>query len=359
VSDWHQYNGDPQHSGVRRDFTDPDRVEESWTADLAGTVGSPVVDGESVFVGTDRGNLYAFDRKTGHRRWVFEAAAGAESTPTVESGHVHTASETGAVYALDPSTGEPVWKIDLPAALASDPAASDGRLYAGHETGLAAIDADTGDVDWTHETESAVVGCPAIGDDHQRMYAGLDGAEVHCLDCATGEEVWRVPTDGAVTAGPTIADGRVSVGDDAGTLLALDTETGQTWFSYEIRGSLCSSATVLPEEGTTFVGADDGYLHVTDTRFGRRKVRGWFFSKKGVALDGEIRSSPVVAGDVVCVGTSLGSLYGVDATTYDLRWHVDVDTPILQSPALAPDRLYVPAGDRLVCFEWAAADQRA
>jgi outer membrane protein assembly factor BamB len=353
VSDWHQFNGDPQHSGVRRAFTAPDRPAESWTVDLAGVVGSPILDRNTVFVGTDRGNLYAFDRETGRRRWVFEAATGFDATPAFASGTVYAATETGTIYALASSTGESVWQADLPAAPKADLAVSTDWLYAGHAEGVTALGVETGEVGWTHETESAVVGCPVIGEDERKMYAGLEGSAVHGLDGETGEERWRVPTDGAVTAGPTIADGRVSVGDDAGTLLALDTETGQPWFSYEIRGSFTSSATVLPEEGTTFVGADDGYLHVTDTQFGRRKVRGWFFSKKGVELDGEIRASPLVAGDVVCVGDSTGSLYGIDATDYDLRWHVDAGDPIRRSPALAPGRLYVPAGDRLVCLEWA------
>jgi outer membrane protein assembly factor BamB len=356
VTDWNQFKRDPQHSGVRRNIEGPTRVVESWTADLADPAGSPVLDRDTLFVGTARGNLYAFDRETGHRRWVFETTDGIDATPVVTYDRVYAATDAGVVYALDPGTGDPTWQTELPAALESDLSFSDGRLYAGHASGLTALEGETGELEWTYETESAVVGCPAVADDGRRVYAGTEGEQVHCLEVEDGEEGWTAPTDGAVTAGPTIADSRVYVGDDRGTLLALDTETGQTWFTYQIRGAFTSSATVLPEEGTTFVGADDGYLHVTDTRFGRRKVRGWFFSKEGIALDGEVRASPVVAGDVLCVGDSTGSVYGVDATDYDLLWHVDVEEAVSSTPALAPGRLYVSAGDRLTCLEWSVAE---
>ncbi|AGB35970.1 outer membrane protein assembly factor BamB family protein [Natronococcus occultus] len=359
MSDWNQFKRDPQHSGVRRDLESPDRVTTSWTVELAGMAGSPVLDTDTVFVGSERGNLYAFDRETGRRRWVFEATDSIDATPVVTYGGVYAATDDGTVHALDPGTGDPIWRTELPAALESALAFADGRLYVAHDAGLSAVDGETGALAWTHDTDS-VAAAPAIDPDRRRVYVGTDDGQVCCLEDAGGEaeEAWTAPTDGVVAAPPTIADGRVYTVDDDGTLLALDTETGQTWFSYEIRATFTSSATVLPEEGTTFVGADDGYLHVTDTRFGRRKVRGWLFSKKGIELDGDVLASPVVAGDTVCVADATGSVYGVSATDYDLLWYVDVEDQVARTPALAPNRLYVPADDRLLCLEWSTDESR-
>ncbi|ELY59459.1 pyrrolo-quinoline quinone [Natronococcus amylolyticus DSM 10524] len=355
MTDWNQFKRDPQHSGVRRDLEGPDRPESAWTVELAGTAGSPVLDRDTVYVGTTRGNLYALDRETGRRRWVFESTDGIDATPVATYDGVYAATDAGTVHAIDPGTGDALWRTKLPAPLESDLAFADGRLYAGHTAGLSALEAGSGEIGWTYETDAAAAGSPVVAADRPRVYVGTADEQVRCLEDGSDgvEETWSAPTDGVVAAPLTIADGRVYVADDDGTLLALDTETGQTWFSYEIRGAFTSSATVLPEEGTTFVGADDGYLHVTDTRFGRRKVRGWLFSKKGIALDGEVDASPVVAGDVVCVGDSTGSLYGVDATDYDLRWHVDLGAPVSRTPALAPGRLYVAAADELSSLEWA------
>ncbi|WP_226482306.1 PQQ-binding-like beta-propeller repeat protein [Natrinema amylolyticum] len=397
MTEWTQFKGDPHNSGLRRDLEGPVRVTEAWTTDLVGPPGSPVLDRDTVYVGTARGNCYALERETGRRRWLFETTAATGATPVVTHDFLYLGTGEGTVYALDPATGEERWRTELSGSLEAALALSDGRLYASHADGLSALEAETGTEIWTHETESTVVGAPAIadgregeqrrsaldeeqGDDplesgapslldaervqepdrrwgatEERVFAGTTAGTVLALEAETGEEAWTAPANGSVAGGPTIADGRVYVGDDGGTMLALDAGTGQTWFSYEIDDGFTTSATVLAAAETTFIGADDGYLHVTDTTVGRRKLRGWLFSRKGVELDGSIRSCPVVAGDVLCVGDATGSLYGIDVDDPEPLWRFSAGDAISGTPALAAERLYVGSDDeRLYCLEWDA-----
>ncbi|ELZ07006.1 outer membrane protein assembly factor BamB family protein [Natrialba aegyptia] len=396
MTSWTQFEGDHRHAGVRRDVTDPRWVTVAWTADLVGHVGSPVLDRDTVFVGTRRGNCYAFDRETGHRRWVFETTAATEPAPIVTREHLYLGTDDGTIYALDPATGEQHWATTVPAQLTAAPVYSGetGDLSVGHEDGLTALDGTSGRERWTTETETAVTGSPAIADDGElerdrqiqdlgldqldrnnadtsplpsererrswdgpRLYAATEGGTVECLEARTGTELWSAPTNGDVPAGPTIAGGRVYVADDGGTLLALNADTGQTWFTYSISDEFTSGVTVLTQDEATIVGAADGYAHVTDTTVGRRKRRGWLFSKKGVALDGTVSASPVVAGTILCVGDTTGSLYGIDlADDWSHRWHTQLEGAITNTPALAEQRLYVASGDRLTCFEWSPAD---
>ncbi|QCS44120.1 PQQ-binding-like beta-propeller repeat protein [Natrinema versiforme] len=400
MTEWNQYKGDSRNSGLRRDIEGPARIEAAWTADLVGPVGSPVLDRDTVYVGTAGGNCYALERGTGRRRWVFETQAATDAAPVVDRDRLYCGTADGTVHALDISTGEAQWHVELPGALESPLALSEGRLYAGHAAGLSALEAETGTELWTHETESAVVGSPAIADGREgeqrrsalegepgeellesmdsdllaaergeepdrrwattaeRAFVGTADGTVVSLEAEAGEEVWTAPVGGTVAAGPTIADGRVYVGDDEGTMVALDAATGQTWFTYEIRDGFTTSATVLPAAETTFIGAADGYLHVTDTTVGRRKLRGWLFSRKGIELDGAASSCPVIAGDVLCVGDASGSLYGIDVTDPDPYWHFAADGAIRGTPAIAPERLYVGSDDeRLYCLEWDADEQ--
>ncbi|WP_247003625.1 PQQ-binding-like beta-propeller repeat protein [Halosolutus gelatinilyticus] len=362
MTDWNQFKGDRANAGVRRDLDGPRRVEERWRVDLSGPIrSSPALDRDTVYVGTSVGNLFALDRETGHRRWVFETFAAIDAAPAVTDDSVYTGTADGTIRALDPSTGELRWETELPGDLTTslslaDAGLDDERLFVGHAngtsgTGLSAIDADTGEILWCHETDGEIAGCPAIDD--ERVYVGTDAETVLAVAIDTGDLEWEVPADGSITDGPTLADGLAYAGDDAGTLLALDAETGQTWFTYGIDDVFTSSATVLPEEETTFVGAADGYLHVTDTTFGRRKVRGWLFSKNGIALDGSVRSSPVVAGDICIAGDETGSLFGIDAAEFDLLWHFAVEGAVRSTPAIAEERLYVGSDDeRLYCLEW-------
>ncbi|WP_121743966.1 outer membrane protein assembly factor BamB family protein [Natronorubrum halophilum] len=403
MTDWNQFKGDPRHTGVRRDLEGPSRIEEAWTVDLVGPGGSPVLDRDTVFVGTSRGNCDAFDRESGRRRWTFETTAATDIAPVVTRDSLYLGTEDGTVYALDPSTGEQRWSAELPGSLeaALALAAADGSmpsddaapalLYAGHAEGLSALEPDSGEVVWTHETDAPVAGSPAVdrardrarhdwgqelddeavdllslgdarmerddGDgayDGDRVYVGTADGTVLALEAGTGDELWDAPTKGAVVDGPTVAGERVYVADDSGTLVALHADSGQSWFTYQIQGSFTSSATIRPDLDSTFVGASDGYLHVTDTTFGRRKLRGWLFAKKGVALDGDVCSSPVVAGDIVCVGDSTGSLYGIDVTDdCDLCWYFGLEGAVTGTPALGEASLYVGSdAEQLTCLEW-------
>ncbi|MBZ6495166.1 PQQ-binding-like beta-propeller repeat protein [Natrinema longum] len=399
MTEWNQYKGDSHNSGLRRDLEGPVRVGEAWTADLAGAVGSPILDRDTVYVGTTRGNCYALEAETGRRRWTVETAAATDATPILARERLFLGAGDGTVYALDPATGEEQWRAELPGSLESALALSAGRLYAGHSAGLSALEAETGTQLWNHETESAVVGAPAVADGREgeqrrsaldwdqeetfeslepsqldadrrpdpehrwgatqeRVFAGTADGTVLALEAETAEECWSAPVGGAVAGGPTIADGRVYVGDDGGTMVALDAGTGESWFTYEIQAGFTTSATVLAAAETTFIGAEDGYLHVTDTTVGRRKLRGWLFSRKGVELDGPIRSCPVVAGDVLCVGDATGSLYGVAVDDPEPLWRFAAEDAIGGTPAIAAERLYVGSdGGRLYCLEWDADEQ--
>ncbi|GAB3677759.1 outer membrane protein assembly factor BamB family protein [Halopiger thermotolerans] len=366
MTEWNQFKGDPRNGGLRRDLEGPRRIETAWSVDLADPVGPPVLDHDTVYVGTERGTLFALERETGRRRWTVETRVAADEAPAATRDRVAFGTADGTVRAVDRASGDPEWRTELPGArpTARARSAAGDRLYVGHAAGVTALGADTGDAVWTHETETPVVGCPTVADDRTwsgpRVYVATADEAVRCLEAATGEEVWTTPADGVPVAGPTVADGLVYVADESGTLLATNTESGQPWFAYEIDAAFASSATVLPDAETTFVGATDGYLHVTDTTFGRRKLRGWLFSKQGVPLDGPVSACPVVVGDVLCVADETGSCYGLDvADGCSHLWHRALEGPVSHAPAVGREHLYV--GDdegTLTCLTWTPGEPR-
>ncbi|RKD93869.1 outer membrane protein assembly factor BamB family protein [Halopiger aswanensis] len=366
MTEWNQFKGDPQNGGLRRDLEGPVRLEEAWSVDLAAPVGPPVLDHETVYAGTERGALTAVDRETGRQRWTVETQVATDEAPVATRDRVAFTSADGTVRAVDRATGDPVWRTELQGTEPTAIALSGGgdRLYVGHAAGVTALVAETGEPAWTHETKTRVVGCPAIADDRAwagpRVYVATAGEAVICLEAESGEEAWTTPADGPAVAGPTVADDLVYVADESGTLLAMDADSGQPWFSYEIDDPFASSPTVLPDAETTFVGAADGYLHVTDTTFGRRKLRGWLFSKQGVPLDGPVRASPVVIGDVVCVADETGSVYGLDvADDCSHLWHRTLEGGVSHAPAVGRERLYVGDDDgTLTCLTWTPGEPR-
>ncbi|MHC3436784.1 outer membrane protein assembly factor BamB family protein [Natrialbaceae archaeon A-gly3] len=391
MSDWNQWNGDRKNTAHRPGLEGPERrLEEAWTAEVGELRGSPVLDDRSVYVGTDRG-LAAFDRDDGYHRWTADLF-GEATTPVLTHDRVVVATREGTVYGLEAASGEAVWEESLEGPLESTPTIADGVVYVGDADGVAALEAHNGERRWYRtdgeseddldpddlepdpdaddenglgggtatlevdgletgggDTIGPVVGAPAVADGH--VYVGSRGGTVHALEAASGERVWTAPTNGDPVGGLTAADGRVYVADDAGMLVAMDGETGQSWFTYRIREAFTSSPTVL--EDTLFVAASDGYLHVTDTEFGNRKLRGYLFSKKGLSLDGVARTSPVVVGDVGMVVDSTRAIYAFDATDPDFTWHLPLEAPVVGTPAVAPERLFVAREDgHLSALSW-------
>ncbi len=444
MSDWNQFRSDHENSGHRRGAApeEPERPDAAWETEISGSVeAAPVLDRDTVYIGSSAGNVYAFDRYEGRRRWVFETQLPIDSALAVTEESLFVVASDGTVFALEPETGELQWEGEVSGSVESAPTFSRGVLFVGHDEGVSALAAETGEELWVHETDAGVVGTPATtpGFETNRVYVGTYQDEVLALETASGEELWTAPINGAVVGGPTAVPGngdaertepvgtaertspaleptaseddaavgstpsleddsvhgtdtasgtdtavgtdiqpsetavdtaenrqqslavdgdidagsgdRVYVADDGGLLVALNAETGQSWFTYEIQGSFTSAPTVTDD--SVFVAASDGYLHITDTMFGKRKLRGWLFAKKGINLDGVARSEPAVVGDTLCLGDSSGSVYGIDIDEPDFGWHYPLEEGVSSGPAVSDGSLYVVTDDgQLRCLSW-------
>ncbi|WP_255169295.1 PQQ-binding-like beta-propeller repeat protein [Natrononativus amylolyticus] len=404
MTGWNQFRGDGRNSGRRSELEGPERLETAWTADPAGAIRTdPVLDRAAVYVGTDRA-LYAFGRKDGHRRWVLERLESAPVTPVVTRDRCFVATTGGAVFALEATTGDRLWETALAGDLDPDAAltVADDLLVVGTSAGVTALETTTGDERWSREATGGVVGSPAVDDgrvyvgtteqvvhaydldgegdeSEERVDAGpaaepgtdeatsrgaLDASKSISLDAMAQEEEtdssdarWTAPINGTIVDAPTVDGGRVYVADDAGRLFSLDGETGQTYFTYETDGAFTAAPTVVGD--AAFVAGDDNYVHIVETSFGTRKLRGWLFSKKGIALDSAIRANPVVAGDVLCASDADGTMYGIDVADPDFEWQFGLESPATSTPAVAEGRLYVGcADDRLYCLSWVETPDR-
>ncbi|MCU4925847.1 PQQ-binding-like beta-propeller repeat protein [Halobacteria archaeon AArc-dxtr1] len=417
MSEWTQFRGDERNSGRRDEVSSPPRPDVSWTADLDATpIGSPILDRNAVYAGTEIG-IVAVDRHTGDRRWRFDTDA-AVHAPIRTGDVVAFVTRDGTVRALDARSGEPRWGVSVPGPVEAPPTADGDLLVVGHAAGVSALAVETGEERWTRRINAPVVGTPAVHDG--RVFVGTRDEDVRAFRTAANdssssdsraesddfaadpapapnddtaadadtlaadtpaadadtpatdadtpatdaddadtddESIWTAPIDGTVVGGPVVvapdeAPDRVYVADDDGLMLALDAATGQTWFTYQIRDAFTTAPTVIDD--AVFVAAADGYCHVTDTQFGTRKVRGWLFSKKGIGLDGVTTAEPAYAGGRLCLGDDTGSVYGIEVDDLDFAWHRPLEAGASAGPAIGEDGLYVGTDDgRLVRLGWA------
>lgn len=151
-----------------------------------------------------------------------------------EQGRVWVGADEGVV-ALDAVTHDPVALPPLPPALARDAVyalLSDGHggMWVGAERdGLFHVDARTGDIR-THITEAGHV--PILcREGRRRVWAGLTGVGLVCVDSATGAVVRRIgvreglPQEN-VQALQMDAQGRLWAGTHSGWLACIETERG-------------------------------------------------------------------------------------------------------------------------------------
>jgi outer membrane protein assembly factor BamB len=86
--------------------------QPKWRYDAQGSwvVGTPAVDGDSVYVGTsDTGLLLALDKRTGRERYRFETKVWTFASPLRVADVVVAASMKGELHGLDAATGRARW----------------------------------------------------------------------------------------------------------------------------------------------------------------------------------------------------------------------------------------------------------
>jgi outer membrane protein assembly factor BamB len=368
------------------DATEAGRLQLAWRAHLGGAIdASAVVSSGKVVVGSENGELAAFDEKTGARLWVRPGLGPISGSAAIAGNRVFAATLTGHVRAFDLAGGRDVWdwKAEgLQPALWSSPTIYGGLLLIGVgsqagdtplESGrIVALDAGTGAERWS---VCAISGCrpgggiwstPSI-DSTGHAFVGVgnpvDG--VMAFDARTGVQLWEISfySDAArdldVGASPLPIDVRgreeLAVGSVAGIMKMLDARDGSTIWSV---GLVDGSAV----HGLLATAAYDGVtLYVPSasppTGLYARKLDGsdaWT-----LVTDQPVYSAPSAGVGVVMFGTGAvfgdlgaGFILAVSRDAGTVLWSYDAQSAVRSSPAIAGSLVVVgdAAGD-LFAFE--------
>ena len=283
-------------------------------------ISSPAVVGNSVFVGSGDGNMYALDRLTGAKLWSYAAGSPVSSSPAVVNGVVFFGTYDGRFFALDARTGAVRWKM------------STGALIP---------------FPWGHESGDRYTSSPSVM--NGLVVFGAGDGRVYAVDAASGKPRWRATTGGRVRGSPAFGNGAAYVGSFDGRVYAFDLATGKQQWHYDTEGaalhsenygfdrrSIQSSPAFVA--GTVFVGARDGFVYALDATSGALK---WKYDHK----ISWINSSPAVADGVVYDGSSDRQfVQALDAATGRELWRTDLGSIVWSSPAIAGDQLFVCEG---------------
>jgi outer membrane protein assembly factor BamB/subtilisin family serine protease len=328
------------------------RTDDSITSSAA--VGA---DG-TVYVGSNDSGLYAFNPVSGQVKWRYAITPvtiiDTGSAAVGEDGAIYFGASNGSLYAIrdEGTRGTALWVTPLGGPITNAPAiAADGTVYiriergattANAEAQLVAVRPTDGAVLWRYtfgaETSYAA---PSIGSDGTIYVAGGDAA-LHAVT-PSGTRRWRFVADNQIFTSPAIdAAGNVYIASLSGTaysvtpggaqrwrfsaggfvtsslalshdtayfasydrkLYALAMATGTLRWTYALGDEVRASSPAVAEDGTVFIGCYDRRVH---------QVNGDGTLRRTFAAANWFRSSPLLAGGKLYIGSNDGRFYALD-----------------------------------------------
>ena len=205
----------------------------AWEVEGAGAFGPPTVSGDTVYLGSTGGVLYAITIPTGKQRWVYRSEEDLSTRPAVAHGSVYVASQQDTLFCVDARSG--AWKWHHRRAPkgegftifgAASVIAGGDAVYGAYSDGFAAaLDPKTGAARWEKQIAppDAHLDVDAIALDGTRLYAAAYSGAVLAVDARSGNVLWTAQAPGAAQL--TLAAGLV-VAVTATSVQGLSTANG-------------------------------------------------------------------------------------------------------------------------------------
>lgn len=281
-----------------------------WSADLGERVyASPLIVGESVFLGSDARRFVALSLATGKTRWQLDADGEADTALAEAPGGALVGAAGRVLHGLR-ADGAVRFRLKLPRKIYASPAVGDdGTIYVGAQDKKLHAIAGDGAHRWSRDLGGDVDCAPAIGDDGS-IFVGSDAGVVAAFD-ARGNERWRATVGGFVRGGLTVGRAGVVFAGTYGPgprVVALDAATGAERWSFRVQGTGAPEfgihgAPLEDAEGKLYFGAHDDNVYALDAA---GKLL-WTFATQG-DVDAPLALGP---GGVLYVGSDDGRLYAL------------------------------------------------
>ncbi len=250
-----------------------------WTYETDGEISGgptvlPTADGIRVLVGSQDASLSCLDLVDGKLLWKLSIADQIRCSPTVArttaGDRVFLAGCDGRLHVIDASTGRETVAVPIDGPTGTTPAVAGDRVFFGTEGGVFfAIDFAKGEVAWrkqpaaagqSYRSSAAIAGDLAI--------VGFRGKAVEAFATADGDRRWRQPMRGRVEASPVVVSASgpdaaaardvAIVADAAGNVAALDAATGAPAWEFDAGGGFGAGAAVA--DGRVVIASDDGTI---------------------------------------------------------------------------------------------------
>jgi eukaryotic-like serine/threonine-protein kinase len=343
------FRSDAAHAGVFASEGPRQFHRVKWTFPTGNRiVSSPAMQGDTVYFGSDDGNIYAVNATDGRQLWKYATRGAVASSPAVANGIVYAMSYDGHFYALNAKTGALRWKFNTagerrfeakglhgmtPSAQTffdpydiylSSPVVAAGSVFFGSGDGhLYALDAESGQLRWKFKTGDVVHASPAYADGV--VYFGSWDSYFYAVDAKTGAQKWRfhggeddvIHNQVGFQGSAAVVNGVVYVGCRDSNFYALDAATGAEKWKFNNGGSWVITSPAVVDGKVIFGTSDTALYHVLDAQTGKPILK-----QEGRAF---MFASPVVAGNTVYQGALNGTVEARDLATGELLWYFQTE----------------------------------
>jgi outer membrane protein assembly factor BamB len=339
-----------------------------WTADVgAGSTSTrilttpPVVADGKVFAKDAQSTVSAYNADTGQLIWRVtlkpEKARDSDEFGgglAYYGGKLFVTTGYAAVYSLDPNDGKEIWMSLVSAPVRGAPLVFADRVFAiSIDNKLQALAAVDGSELWQFaglQESAGYVGGNSAAGSGEYIVAPFTSGELVGLRLDNGRPVWNESMIGArgevrafgnltdIRGRPVIDRGLVLAMGTAGQLAAVELKSGQRVWDRGIGGNQ------TPWTAGRFVFVTTGSADVAALARDTGKIK-WVTPltqyldearKKPVLWSG-----PVLAGDRLLIGGTLGELLAVSPYTGEILGKMDLRDPIRLGPVIANRTIYV------------------
>ena len=320
-------------------------LEQHWRTGVEAAFGtaSALVLGDMIAVGTRRGEVVLIAAENGRRLGRVEVGEAIEGGLARAADVIYTPVDKGrrGIQALEPATGA---RQDLArsATAASVLVLPNGLAVATTERNtVGAFRADATAAQWTQEIGPGRIVAGAAGNGDV-VVVGDDGGTLVALDPETGVVRWRRALGVPVLERPALGS-LLYVSTPRGRLLALDPASGAERWRLSLPDTTVRLAAPAVSGDDLAVAGTDGRVRLLDARTGAVRWE--------AVLDGAITAAPMVTAGHVFVGTHRKRLVALDRASGANVWEDELRGRVKSAMAIGAGCLVVLTDARdVLCY---------
>jgi len=328
------------------------KVNQVWSANVGSDSKSlfvrlqPTADGDRIYAAGAKGQVNAYDIKTGKLIWEADTEAKLRGGPGIGDGLVLLGTADAEVIALDRETGKQRWRARASSEVLASPTAGNGMVVVRSIDGrIFGLTSDEGKRLWIFDSSVPVLtlrgtSAPVIYQDG--VVIGLANGKLVALRLKDGALLWEariaIPSGRSelerivdIDADPIIADGVVHVATFQGNVATLALENGRGLWNRK----MSSHAGLGADKNNLYVTDDNSEVWALERRSGSSF---WKHDK----LRARKLTAPVAFGRYVVVGDLEGYVHFLDSDTGALAARIRVgSSPIVAAPIIVGDTVFI------------------